>query len=108
MCHSNQSEILKHCTDKRDNISKAINELESAGYIERVLRRDSKGKLLGGYYYNIFEIPQFTKDNSEACTKLTESGKVEIADESDKYSYKYIKGILENWKINGVLWKIRR
>ncbi|WP_414836223.1 DnaD domain protein [Clostridium sporogenes] len=46
-------------------------------------------------------MPQFIKDNSEACTKLTESGKVEIADESGKHSYKYIKGILENWKING-------
>ncbi|APC80684.1 TPA: DnaD domain protein [Clostridium botulinum] len=182
-----QSEILKHCRDKRDSISKAINELESAGYIERILRRDSKGKLLGGYDYNIFEIPQFIKDNSEACTKHTESGKAEIgknrnrenpnsdnplllsndkklnndnkvnnktitnnkngsskgnvevfkhfercnfgilspmimekiaadiglyskewvmkaaeiADESGKHSYKYIKGILENWKING-------
>ncbi|AUM97489.1 DnaD domain protein [Clostridium sporogenes] len=24
-----------------------------------------------------------------------------MADESGKHSYKYIKGILENWKING-------
>ncbi|MBE6058489.1 DnaD domain protein [Clostridium sporogenes] len=25
-----------------------------------------------------------------------------MGDESGKHSYKYIKGILENWKINGV------
>ncbi|WP_416220708.1 DnaD domain protein [Clostridium sp. cpc1] len=25
-----------------------------------------------------------------------------MADESGKHSYKYIKGILENWKIDGV------
>ncbi|EPY2306322.1 DnaD domain protein [Clostridium sporogenes] len=25
-----------------------------------------------------------------------------MEDESGKHSYKYIKGILENWKINGV------
>lgn len=73
------SEILQHCKDKKDSVSRAIKELINAGYIEREYKRDSNGKLAGGYDYSIHEVPQEIKPNNEVCTLTgTEIGKTEI------------------------------
>lgn len=56
------SELEKCCKDKKDSINTAIKELEKFGYVNRNLKRDEKGKLIGGYDYLIRETP------------LTESG----------------------------------
>lgn len=70
-----QSEISQHCTDKKDSLSSAINELANAGYIERTFRRGEKGKLKGGYDYTVHEIPNIIASDENTCTKeVTESG----------------------------------
>ncbi|BDR81056.1 helix-turn-helix domain-containing protein [Clostridium tetani] len=69
-----QNEILNNCTDKKDSLLSAIKELEKAGYIKRELRRDKKGKLLGGYAYEIHEVPVGILNDEKACTKTTERG----------------------------------
>lgn len=51
------SELEKCCKDKKDSINTAIKELEKFGYVDRNLKRDEKGKLVGGYDYLIREIP---------------------------------------------------
>ncbi|MBY6900226.1 DnaD domain protein [Clostridium botulinum] len=76
-------EILKHCKDGKDSLNSAINELIKAGYIERDLKRDTKGKLLGGYDYSVYEVPKEYLDNS-ACTKITECGKPEIGETQNR------------------------
>ncbi|MBU3205175.1 DnaD domain protein [Clostridium algidicarnis] len=187
-----QNEIMKHCTDKRDSLSNAINELIVAGYIERSFKRGECGKLKGGYDYAVHEIPVIINNEENACTQeSTESGfpesgetrnrenpnsgnppllnkelipnkelklnketttkgkneeinscsssitkifkhfeqcnfgllspilmekieadveiygetfvmrAAEVADEQGKHKYSYVKGILENWKVNG-------
>ncbi|WP_409068889.1 DnaD domain protein [Clostridium caseinilyticum] len=63
------SEIEKNCKDGEKAIRTAIKELENNGYIERLLKRDSNGKLIGGYDYTIFEIPQNIKSDETTCTK---------------------------------------
>lgn len=50
-------ELEKCCKDGKDSINTAIKELEKFGYINRNLKRDEKGKLIGGYDYLIREIP---------------------------------------------------
>ncbi|EOU1763544.1 TPA: helix-turn-helix domain-containing protein [Clostridium perfringens] len=52
------SELEKCCKDKKDSMNTAIKELEKFGYIERNLKRDEKGKLIGGYDYIIKEKPE--------------------------------------------------
>ncbi len=74
-----QNEILKHCTDRKDSLSNAINELVQAGYIERTFKRGEKGKLKGGYDYAVHEIPNSLTQEKNTCTKeATESGFSEI------------------------------
>ncbi|AJE09892.1 helix-turn-helix domain-containing protein [Clostridium botulinum] len=63
------SEIEKNCKDGEKAIRTAIKELETNGYIERLLKRDSNGKLIGGYDYTIYEIPQNIKSYETTCTK---------------------------------------
>ncbi len=63
------SEIEKNCKDGEKAIRTAIKELETNGYIERLLKRDSNGKLIGGYDYTIYEIPQNIKSDETTCTK---------------------------------------
>ncbi|MDS1004971.1 replication initiation and membrane attachment [Clostridium sporogenes] len=62
-------EIEKNCKDGEKAIRTAIKELETNGYIERLLKRDSNGKLIGGYDYTIYEIPQNIKSDETTCTK---------------------------------------
>jgi DnaD/phage-associated family protein len=70
-------EISKHCTDKKDALSRAIKELVRCGYIQRNHKRDSNGKLMGGYDYIIYETPQQAVKN-EVLEDTTESGFSEI------------------------------
>lgn len=76
-------EILKHCRDGKDSLNSAINQLIKTGYIERDLRRDENGKLLGGYNYTVYEMPKEYVNNS-TCTKYTESGKTEIGENRNR------------------------
>lgn len=70
-----QNEILKHCTDKKDSLSNAINELIQTGYIIRIFKRGEKGKLKGGYDYTVNELPNDLTINENNCTeKTTECG----------------------------------
>lgn len=70
-----QNEIMKHCTDKKDSLSNAINELIAVGYIERSFKRGEHGKLKGGYDYAVHEIPVIINNEENACTQeSTESG----------------------------------
>lgn len=70
-----QNEILKHCTDKKDSLSNAINELIQTGYIVRTFKRGEKGKLKGGYDYTVNEMPNDLTINENTCTKeSTECG----------------------------------
>ncbi|MDU7069353.1 MAG: conserved phage C-terminal domain-containing protein [Clostridium perfringens] len=51
------SELEKCCKDKKDSINTAVKELEKFGYVNRNLKRDEKGKLIGGYDFLIRETP---------------------------------------------------
>lgn len=77
-------EMAKSSKDGIDAISSAINELEKAGYIQRVLKRNEKGALSGGYDYSVFEVPQVEEESKEEVAEkvkeepkqdFTESGK---------------------------------
>ena len=59
-------ELATHFTDGRDSIRKAINELEKAGYIEKVRVRGDNGKFKG-WEYLLYENPNHKteKPNSE-------------------------------------------
>lgn len=70
-------EILKHCKDGKDSLNSAINELIKTGYIKRELSRDTEGKLLGGYDYTVFEVPDINLKN-------TECGKTEIGENRNR------------------------
>ncbi|KGM96104.1 replication initiation and membrane attachment, partial [Clostridium botulinum C/D str. DC5] len=81
-----QSEILQNCKDKKDSLLSTIKELQEHGYIKRRLMRDEKGKLLGGYEYEVFEIPN----------NLTEGGKTDIGKTETGENRKRIKPNSEN------------
>lgn len=59
------SELIECCKDGKDSMGSALKELEKWGYITRKLRRDSLGKLLGGYDYVIEEAPNIKGKKSE-------------------------------------------
>ncbi|CAM2999150.1 helix-turn-helix domain-containing protein [Hathewaya histolytica] len=75
-----QIEILQHCKDKKDSLSNTIKELEKRGYVKRILRRDQQGKLMGGYDYEVYEIPDVINKNEEACTNISDIGKTETGE----------------------------
>lgn len=82
-----QIEILQNCKDKKDSLLSTIKELQEHGYIKRKLMRDEKGKLLGGYEYEVFEIPNIN---------LTEGGKTDIGKTETGENRKRIKPNSEN------------
>ena len=74
-------EIAKNSKDGIDAISSAINELEKAGYIQRVLKRNEKGALSGGYDYSVFEVPQVEEESKEeAAEKVKEEPKQDFTE----------------------------
>lgn len=82
-----QAEILNHCTDKKDSLSKGIKELENAGYIRRTFKRDSSGKLKGGYEYEIYETPCEISESELIETPdadLPKPGKTEIGENRNR------------------------
>ena len=52
-----RSEVLKHCTDGKDSLQTAINELKNSGYLKIVPEKDKKGIIIG-WATNVFESPQ--------------------------------------------------
>ena len=52
-----RSEVLKHCTDGKDSLQTAINELKNSGYLKIVPEKDNKGIIIG-WATNVFEVPQ--------------------------------------------------
>ena len=74
-------EMAKSSKDGIDAISSAINELEKAGYIQRVLKRNEKGALSGGYDYSVFEVPQVEEESKEeAAEKVKEEPKQDFTE----------------------------
>lgn len=59
------SELIEYCKDGKDSMGSALKELEKLGYIKKELRRNSLGKLLGGYDYIIEEVPNLGTKKSE-------------------------------------------
>lgn len=78
------SELSECCKDGKDSMSNALKELEKCGYIKKELRRDSLGKLLGGYDYIISESP------------TSESGKTEIGKNRKREKPKEGKTLIGN------------
>ena len=98
-----QNEILKHCTDKKDSVAKAINELVQFGYIERDFKRGEKGILKGGYDYTVHEIPNIITNEENTCTKeVTESGFTETGKNRNRKNPKSVNPPLLNneYKLN--------
>ncbi|AWZ50005.1 replication initiation and membrane attachment (plasmid) [Clostridiaceae bacterium 14S0207] len=86
-----QAEILQNCKDGKDSLLSAIKELEKNGYIKRNFKRDKKGKLLGGYDYEIYEVPQNAPNDN-----LSENGKPESGKSENGENRKRQKPISEN------------
>lgn len=58
-------EIAKDSTDGVESIRSGIKELEDHGYVHKNLKRDSSGKLSGGYDFTVYEIAQPKCDSTE-------------------------------------------
>ena len=67
-------EMAKSSKDGVDAISSAINELEKAGYIKKVLKRNEHGNFSGGYDYNVFEVPQVEEEPEEQAALFARYG----------------------------------
>lgn len=64
-------EMAKKSKDGVDSISSGIKELENNGYIHKEFKRDSHGKLSGGYNFTVYEQPQPKLENTETVKNLS-------------------------------------
>ena len=59
------SDLTNRSKDGKDSTNSALKELEKKGYLSRLIKRDEKGKLLGGYDYIFYEVPNNISPKSE-------------------------------------------
>ena len=59
------SDLTNRSKDGKDSTNSALKELEKNGYLSRLIKRDEKGKLLGGYDYIFYEVPNNISPKSE-------------------------------------------
>lgn len=70
-------DIIKHARDGKDSISTAIKELMEFGYIERIRKRDERGKFTGGYEYLVYEVPRERESSEDGNNPLWEEAILE-------------------------------
>lgn len=58
-----ETELIKHTSDGLSSLKSGIKQLEEAGYIKRVRKRDDKGRMQG-YDYEVYEQPNHMRKSN--------------------------------------------
>ncbi|PNZ31293.1 phi ETA orf 22-like protein [Staphylococcus petrasii] len=58
-----ETELIKHTSDGLSSLKSGIKQLEKAGYIKRVRKRDDKGRMQG-YDYEVYEQPNHMRKSN--------------------------------------------
>lgn len=97
-----ESDIIKNSSDGRDSVRSGIKELIEAGYIERTLRQDVKGRLMG-YEYCVYEVSTV---DGKTDNGLSDNGKPDTTNNeltnNELTEYKKENGILPGSKNSSI------